>query len=67
MVTLILTVCVYPYSILIMHTERKYLLPSVPTRGHGLVLLIFWTLVFISENLLFINLGQKQWWFHLGS
>lgn len=55
----------YPYSICIINVERKYLLPSVPTRGHGLILLVFWTLIFISENLAFLNLGQKEWWFQL--
>lgn len=57
----------YPYSICIINVERKYLLPSVPTRGHGLILLVFWTLIFISENLAFLNLGQKEWWFQLKS
>lgn len=47
--------------------ERYYLLPSVPTRGHGLVLLIFWSLVFIVENLSFINMRHEDWWFHLNS
>lgn len=45
--------------------ERYYLLPSVPTRGHGLVLLIFWSLVFIVENLSFINMRHEDWWFNL--
>lgn len=58
------TLIVYPYSILLINKERWYLLPSVPTRGHGLVLLVFWSLIFISENLAFLNLGQKNWWFH---
>lgn len=40
------------------------MLPSVPTRGHGLVLLLFWTLAFIGENLTFVNLKQDDWWFN---
>ncbi|KAJ8980819.1 hypothetical protein NQ317_000552 [Molorchus minor] len=64
-VSLILTIFAYPFSLWIVKIERHFLLPSVPTRGHGIVLLIFWTLIFISENLAFINLGQKQWWFKL--
>lgn len=52
------------YSILLLIKERYYLLPSVPTRGHGLVLLLFWSLVFIGENLAFINLKREDWWFH---
>uniref|UniRef100_V5GJI0 ATP-binding cassette sub-family B member 6 n=1 Tax=Anoplophora glabripennis TaxID=217634 RepID=V5GJI0_ANOGL len=64
-VSLILTLFTYPFSLWIVCVERHYLLPSVPTRGHGIVLLIFWTLIFISENLAFLNLGQKNWWFKL--
>ncbi|KAF2900621.1 hypothetical protein ILUMI_05560 [Ignelater luminosus] len=64
-VSLVLTTITYPYSLLVLNCERKYLLPSIPTRGHGLVLLTFWSLIFISENLAFVNLGQKQWWFQL--
>lgn len=45
--------------------ERRYLLPSVPTRGHGLILLVFWTLIFVAENLSFLNLGKNEWWFQL--
>lgn len=52
------------FSIYLIIKERYYLLPSVPTRGHGLVLLVFWTLVFISENLTFVNLKKDDWWFH---
>ncbi|XP_046429575.1 ATP-binding cassette sub-family B member 6 [Neodiprion fabricii] len=63
----VLTVVIYPYSVHILRVERYKLLPSVPTRGHGLVLLGFWTLAFVSENLVFINIGRLEWWFHLNS
>lgn len=53
------------YSIVLVVVERKYMLPSVPTRGHGLVLLIYWTLLFITENLAFLNLKKEEWWFQL--
>lgn len=62
---LILISIAYPFSITLIFKERYYLLPSVPTRGHGLVLLIFWTLVFITENLAFVNLRHEEWWFNL--
>lgn len=52
------------YSSLIIWVERNYMLPSVPTRGHGLVLLLFWTFLFMTENLTFVNLGRHDWWFH---
>lgn len=55
----------FPFSICLVHIERHFLLPSIPTGGHGLVLLLFWTLVFINENLTFINMKHSDWWFNL--
>ncbi|XP_017031761.1 ATP-binding cassette sub-family B member 6 [Drosophila kikkawai] len=55
----------YPFSICLIYKERFYQLPSTPTRGHGLILLLFWTLAFINESLAFINLRHEDWWFHL--
>ncbi|XP_067130723.1 ATP-binding cassette sub-family B member 6 [Centruroides vittatus] len=60
-----MTVVAWPCSLIIVFLERWRALPSIPTRGHGLVLLIFWTLVFINENLAFLNLKNKAWWFAL--
>lgn len=57
----------WPLSLRIVFLERNYLLPTVPTRGHGVVLLIFWTLVFVSENLSFLNLRNEAWWFDLST
>lgn len=51
----------------ILKVERHKLLPSVPPRGHGLVLLGFWTLAFVAENLVFVNIGKLEWWFHLNT
>ncbi|XP_018350877.1 PREDICTED: ATP-binding cassette sub-family B member 6, mitochondrial [Trachymyrmex septentrionalis] len=65
--TTVLTAIVYPYSIYILKVERHKLLPSVPPHGHGLVLLGFWTLGFVAENLVLINIGKLEWWFHLNS
>ncbi|KAG8212741.1 hypothetical protein J437_LFUL019677, partial [Ladona fulva] len=63
-----LWVIAFTMSLVVMRVERKYMLPSVPTRGHGIVLLIFWTSVFVSENLSFLNLNrEKEWWFHMRS
>ncbi|KAL7297876.1 hypothetical protein TKK_0008899 [Trichogramma kaykai] len=59
----ILTIFVYPYSFIILRVERHKLLPSVPPQGHGIVLLGFWTLAFIAENLAFLNLKNEDWWF----
>lgn len=63
----LMTVIVWPCSLIIIFLERGRALPSIPTRGHGLVLLIFWTLVFINENLAFLNMKNKAWWFALTS
>lgn len=45
--------------------ERHYQLPSVPTQGHGFVLLIFFTLNFIAQNVALVNINSKDWWFNL--
>lgn len=66
-VAVMLTCFAYPFSILLVVKERYYLLPSTPTRGHGLVLLVFWSLVFIVENLSFINMRHEDWWFNLSN
>jgi ATP-binding cassette subfamily B (MDR/TAP) protein 6 len=63
--SLVLTLTMFPFSAILIFFERNYLLPSVPTRGHGLVLLFFWTSVLISESLSLINLNREDWWFHL--
>ncbi|KAL1123651.1 hypothetical protein AAG570_002727 [Ranatra chinensis] len=63
----VLTSMVFIYSAVLVIIECNYLLPSVPSQGHGLVLLVFWTLVFIFENIMFFNLGRKDWWFHMSS
>ena len=58
-------VVVWPLSLHLLHLERNALLPSIPARGHGLILLIFWTLSFVSQNLSFLNMKNEEWWFHL--
>lgn len=66
-VSLCITLFMYPYSILLLVKERYFLLPSVPTQGHGLVLLLFWTLLFIAQNVPFVNLNYDKAWFHLNT
>lgn len=65
--SLCLTTFAYLSSLYLLTLERHQLLPSVPTQGHGLILLVFWALAFIGENLAFLNLGHKGWWFHLNT
>ncbi|XP_023176220.2 ATP-binding cassette sub-family B member 6, mitochondrial isoform X3 [Drosophila hydei] len=55
----------YPFCICLIVKERHYQLPSLPTRGHGLILLLFWTLTLINEALAIVNLDHEDWWFHL--
>lgn len=52
----------WPLAIAVTCLERKRLLPSIPTRGHGLVLLVFWSLAFILENVAFISWFSRDWW-----
>ncbi|XP_072949280.1 ATP-binding cassette sub-family B member 6 [Epargyreus clarus] len=62
---LVVNLVVFPLSAYLAVIERRYLLPSVPPRGHGFVLLVFWALIFVSENLSFLNLNKEGWWWHL--
>lgn len=66
---MVLSACLYsvsfPCALYLLYLERHKALPSIPTRGHGLVLLIYWTIVFLVENLTFLNLQNEKWWFHL--
>ncbi|VVC89220.1 unnamed protein product [Leptidea sinapis] len=63
--SLVVNVIVFPLSAYLAVIERKYLLPSVPPRGHGFVLLMFWAMIFVSENLSFLNLNKEGWWWRL--
>jgi ATP-binding cassette subfamily B (MDR/TAP) protein 6 len=45
--------------------ERHYQLPSTPSKGHGIVLLLFFTLTFINQNAALVNINSQTWWFSL--
>jgi len=62
---MLVMVFVFPLSAKLILMERNSLLPSMPARGHGLVLLIFWILVFSAENLAFITVKREAWWLQL--
>ncbi|XP_055301610.1 ATP-binding cassette sub-family B member 6-like isoform X2 [Sitodiplosis mosellana] len=51
-----LTCLSFLMSIWLVLTERSYLLPLAPERRHSTVLLIFWSLFFINENISIIKL-----------
>lgn len=55
------------FAICLIAKERHYQLPSVPARGHGIVLLIFFTLIFIRQNLSLVNINSKDWWFDMNT
>ncbi|CAG0897622.1 unnamed protein product [Darwinula stevensoni] len=55
----------WPLSLYLLLIERRKMLPTIPTKGHGVVVLIFWSLAFIKENLSFININSLEWWFYL--
>ena len=63
--SLAVNLIVWPLSMRLVILERYYQLPTPPSNGHGLVLLVFWTLAFVGENLTFINLRNETWWFDL--
>jgi len=62
---MLVMILVFPLSAKLVLMERKSLLPSMPARGHGLILLIFWILIFIAENLAFITIKRDDWWIKL--
>ncbi|KAL4222048.1 ATP-binding cassette sub- B member 6 [Mactra antiquata] len=55
------------FSLKLLSLERKSMLPTIPTRGHGLLLLTFWTLAFLRENLAFISWWSHDWWWYFES
>lgn len=62
---MLVMVFVFPLSAKLVLMERNSLLPSMPARGHGLVLLVFWILIFVAVNLTFIIIKKEYWWLKL--
>lgn len=63
---LVWALCLAPawfLSVLLTRLERHWALPSVPTHGHGLPLLLFWAASVIHEALAFLGLHSPAWWF----
>jgi len=46
----------------LVHLECYWMLPSIPTRGHGLVLLILVTVSFVFETLALLSWFSPLWW-----
>lgn len=53
------------FAILLIHKERHYRLPSLPPRGHGIILLIFFTLLFCRNSVAIMSIKNENWFFKL--
>lgn len=65
---LVWALCMTPawlLSVLVTRLERHWALPSTPTHGHGLPLLLFWAMSVIHEALAFLGLHNTTWWFQV--
>ncbi|XP_049781769.1 ATP-binding cassette sub-family B member 6 [Schistocerca cancellata] len=56
-------VVTYGFALRLLMDERNYLLPSVPPYGHSLTLLLFWSLTFVKENIVFVDIHKLDSWF----
>ncbi|KAH9496235.1 ATP-binding cassette sub- B member 6, mitochondrial [Bulinus truncatus] len=57
----------YVMSLLLLTMEKSSMLPSLASKGQGLILMIFWGLLFVRENLMFVSWGSPEWWWHLNN
>ncbi|XP_075465737.1 ATP-binding cassette sub-family B member 6 [Ascaphus truei] len=57
-----LSTVAWGFSIWLLHLERTRALVRERSRGHGVVLLLFWALAFAAENLAFISWQSPHWW-----
>ena len=57
----------WPVMLALIMVERHYQLPSSPGHGHGAILLGAWTIAFVCENLDFLSLNNREWFFDLTS
>ena len=48
------------YFIVMIETQNRYL---AKISRYSLALLLFWTLIFINDNIILISWNSKQWWF----
>uniref|UniRef100_G1KN81 ATP-binding cassette sub-family B member 6 n=1 Tax=Anolis carolinensis TaxID=28377 RepID=G1KN81_ANOCA len=52
-------------SLGLLHLERTRVMVQDRTRGHGVILLLYWALAFAAENLAFISWNSPLWWWGL--
>ncbi|KAM9328323.1 ATP-binding cassette sub-family B member 6-like isoform 2-T2 [Pholidichthys leucotaenia] len=55
----------WAWAIALLRVERRRALVMDRTRGHSIVLLLFWAVAFSGENLAFISWYSPQWWWGL--
>lgn len=55
----------WPLVCVLVIRERIYMLPAPPARGHGIILLLYWTACFVFENLALLNIYSDDWFFKL--
>ncbi|XP_051983424.1 ATP-binding cassette sub-family B member 6 [Xyrauchen texanus] len=53
------------WAVALLRLERKRVLVRDRTRGHSVVLLLYWAIAFASENLAFISWMSPHWWWGL--
>ncbi|CAH8846417.1 unnamed protein product [Trichobilharzia szidati] len=58
---------VWPLSALLLHTECSRVLFNYRGRGHGLLLLCFWTVSFILVYLPVASIASNDWWWNLSN
>lgn len=56
---------IWTFSLSLIYVERNYDLPTPPTQGHGVIVILFWAFEFIVENLSFVSFNGSLWWFKL--
>ncbi|XP_012938229.1 ATP-binding cassette sub-family B member 6, mitochondrial [Aplysia californica] len=52
-------------SLWLLALEKRSMLPTTPSRGQGIVLLMFWGLFLIRETLFFVSWNDPAWWWQL--
>ena len=64
-----LSTCFYIASFIIsafiIYMERSWTFLSRHARGHGTIVLLFWSAAFLHENLAFISWQSPYWWWKL--
>ncbi|KAF7689736.1 hypothetical protein HF521_013089 [Silurus meridionalis] len=52
----------WAWATALLRVERKRILVMDSTSGHSAVLLLYWTMAFVAENLAFVSWESPRWW-----